>query len=517
MDQARLIKNKYYRFYVANEVILGNAFALIVGDQLTKVFFEHRAVRVSESLLEMIHYLDLFYTLAMAVIMSSLIIWYEQPVRRALGAMNTGQIPDSNDMEKARKRILNEPYFIVLLDAVAWSFGSFLFWYAGSPGGLSIGIGSGLITVVLAFFWVEHVSQHTRIPLFFPEGDLSTVRGVKSTSLRVRFTAMVFAVSLVPLAFIHMTINRFRHMQAMDEMSLPELIQRLEDTIARESALFMILAVVISILVLHHLKRPMTEIIRVMAHVKKGDFSQKAAVYTNDEVGFAGEMLNAMNQGLMERELIKDAFGKYVDRRIRDEILSGKVSLDGERKEATILFADLRNFTPLVAVTPAKDLIYMLNSYFNEISRVIDRNGGLILQFIGDEVEAVFGAPVAREGHEAAAVTTALEMRGRLDMLNRRFRDRGMPPIAHGVGIHTGPVLAANIGSAYRSTYSLIGDTVNLASRIQGLTKAFKTDILVSHEMRERLKDRYGFVPMPETRVKGKSEPVRVYSLPENA
>ncbi len=84
---------------------------------------------------------------------------------------------------------------------------------------------------------------------------------------------------------------------------------------------------------------------------------------------FAGDTLNAMNQGLMECEKINEAFGRYVDPRIRDEILSGRVSLDGERKEVAILFADLRNFTPLVAVTPAKGLIYMLNSYFDEVSR----------------------------------------------------------------------------------------------------------------------------------------------------
>ncbi|MCG8633061.1 MAG: hypothetical protein MI863_04490 [Desulfobacterales bacterium] len=516
MNQARLIKNKFYKFYVANEVIIGNTFALLVGDWMTNIFFDNRVGDAPEEVLIMVYYLDLSYGAVMTVIMSVLIVLYERSIRQCLTAFHRSEPADPGLLEKARRRVLNEPYFIVIMDIIVWLLGSFLFWAVGTPGGIWVGLGSGLITVTLAFFWVEHVSQHTRIPLFFPKGDLSTVQGVKSISLRVRFTSLIFAVSIVPLAFIHITIHRFRQMQMMDEMSLLDLVQRLDDTIIRESAVFMVVAVAFSFLVLHHLKRPVAEIIRVMAHVKKGDFSQKAQVLTNDEIGFAGEMLNAMNQGLVERELIKDTFGKYVDRRIRDEILSGKVPLDGERKEATILFADLRNFTPLVAVTPAKELIYMLNSYFNEISRAIDRNDGLILQFIGDEVEAVFGAPVAREGHEADAVKTALEMRGRLELLNKRFEVRGMPPIAHGVGIHTGPVLAANIGSAYRSAYSLIGDTVNMASRIQGLTKEFRTDILVSEEMQARLKNRYDFIPMPETSVKGKSDPVRVYSLPKD-
>jgi len=512
--QARLIKNKFYKFYVANEVLLGNAMALLLGDWMTNVFFKNRAGGASEDILARVVYLDLSYGAACALVLSGLTIWYEQSIRKCLSGFHSGNWVDGQILENARRRVLNEPYFIVIIDVVAWTIGSFLFWRIGPLGGLRIGLGSGLITVTLAFFWVEHVSQHTRIPLFFPKGDLSTVGGVKSISLRVRFIALLFAVSLVPLSFVHLTIQRFGNSDMTDVDSLIALVGRLEQTIVIESAIFMVLAIVLSFIVLHHLKRPVDEIIRVMDHVKKGDFSQKAKVYTNDEIGFAGEMLNSMNQGLMERELIKDTFGKYVDRRIRDEILSGRVTLDGERKEATILFADLRNFTPLVAVTPAKDLIYMLNSYFTEISQVIDRNGGLILQFIGDEVEAVFGAPVAGEANEDAAVKTALEMRDRLDLLNKRFRDRGMPPIAHGVGIHTGPVLAANIGSAYRSAYSLIGDTVNMASRIQDLTKRFKTDVLVSREIEAVLRDQYEFIAMPETRVRGKVDPVIVYSLP---
>ncbi len=159
----------------------------------------------------------------------------------------------------------------------------------------------------------------------------------------------------------------------------------------------------------------------------------------------------------------------------------------------------------------------MLNSYLNEMADIIDQNGGLILQFIGDEVEAVFGAPVARQGHELAAVKTALEMRERLALINQEFEAKGIAPLSHGVGIHTGPVLAANIGSADRSAYSLIGDTVNMASRIQGLTKEFKTDILVSEQMNKILRNKFDFSPMPEVQVKGKDEPIQVYALGRDA
>jgi adenylate cyclase len=512
MAGEKLIKTRFQYFYISMAVLLGNIIAVAMGHWLTQVLFEHRSMDVSKALLKRVYSLDLFYGALCLVVMSILTLWYERPIRQCLKSFYLGNDPDPILLENARRRILNEPYMIVALDIIVWSLGFVLSWLVGFTAH-GVGIASGLITMTLVFFWVEHVSQHTLVPLFFPEGDLSQVQGVKRISLANRFAALIFAVSVLPLTVIHMTMNRFKQMQMTDEIPLTILISRMEDTITRESILFMVVAVLLSLLVAHHTKRPIVEIIRVMEFVKKGDFSQKAKVFSNDEIGVAGETLNAMTQGLMERELIKDTFGKYVDSKIRDEILKGKLPLDGELKEATVLFADLRNFTPLVAVTPPKELIYVLNAYLNEMAEAIRENGGLILQFIGDEVEAVFGVPVYQSGHELAAVKASLAMRLRLEKLNKRFAQEGISPIAHGVGIHTGAVLAANIGSAERSAYSLIGDTVNLASRIQDLTKTFQTDILVSESIQSLVGDPYDFSPMPEIKVKGKLDPIRVFSL----
>jgi len=513
MTADKRIKTRFQYFRISNAVLIGNMMAVLMGDLLTNILFEHRVGNVSETILKMVNSLDMFYGIFFTVVMLVVVIWYELPIRKCLKSFYLGLETDPLLLEKARRRVLNEPYMIVILDMVGWGLGSFLFWAVGTPHGLGIGIACGLITMTLAFFWVEHVSQHNLVPLFFPKGNLSKVSGVRSISLKARFAALIFAVSLVPLAFIHLTIHRFRQMQMMDEMTLLMLVRRMEETIAKESILFMGVAIGLSWLVVQNMKRPVIEIIRVMGHVKQGDFSKQAKVYTNDEIGFAGEMLNSMTNGLREREFIKDTFGKYVDSRVRDEILRGGIPLDGELKEATILFADLRNFTPLVAVTPPRELIYVLNAYLNEMAEAIKENNGLILQFIGDEVEAVFGAPVYQPDHELAAVKTALTMRQRLARLNKDFASQGISPISHGVGIHTGSVLAANIGSADRSAYSLIGDTVNLASRIQGLTKEFRTDILVSEKVQSIIGNLYDFRPMPEIKVKGKSDPIQVFSL----
>ncbi|MCP3942568.1 MAG: adenylate/guanylate cyclase domain-containing protein [Desulfobacteraceae bacterium] len=517
METDKLIKSRFQYFHISNAVLIGNMIAIFIGDRLTRILFQHRAVDASETFLNRVYYLDIFYGAFCVVTIFIITVWYEKPIRHCLKSFYKGQTPDPVLLENARRRVLNEPHMIVILDMFIWGLGALLLRAVGSPAGGGVGIASGLITTTLAFFWVEYRSQYNLVPLFFPEGDLSTVKGVRNISLKLRFAALILAVSVVPLTFIHLTMYRFKQIQMTDAITPLMLVNRMEETIAKESILFIIIAIALSWLVAHHTRRPIVEIIRVMGYVKRGDFSKKAKVFSNDEIGFAGETLNAMTQGLRERELIKDIFGKYVDEKIRDEILRGRVPMNGELKEATILFADLRNFTPLVAVTPPKELIYVLNAYFHEMAQAIKENNGLILQFIGDEVEAVFGAPIHQPGHELAAIKTALAMRLRLEQLNKRLKNEGIDPIAHGVGIHTGSVLAANIGSTDRYAYSLIGDTVNLASRIQGLTKEFQTDILVSETIQSLLKDHYNFQAMPEIKVKGKSNPIRVFSLNHEA
>ena len=152
---------------------------------------------------------------------------------------------------------------------------------------------------------------------------------------------------------------------------------------------------------------------------------------------------------------------------IRDEILAGKVSLDGELKEVTVLFADLRNFTPMVEKTPPQEVVRIINSYFKEMDEAIKQYHGLVLHYIGDEIVAVFGAPLFRENHPTLAVQAAREMRHRLHTVNRTLEQAGYPGLSHGIGIDTGLVLAANIGSPDRLSYTLVGDTVNVASGLQ--------------------------------------------------
>jgi class 3 adenylate cyclase len=159
---------------------------------------------------------------------------------------------------------------------------------------------------------------------------------------------------------------------------------------------------------------------------------------------------------------------------------------------------------------PPDDVVRDLNAYFTLMEGAIRGNGGLVLQFIGDEIEAVFGAPIASPDHADQALRAALEMRRRLAAWNTERAGRGVS-LRHGIGIHTGQVLAGNIGSPDRLAYALVGDAVNLASRLQSLTKEVDATILVSGDTVRRLKETFPLQALPAVRVKGRSAEVAVY------
>jgi len=258
---------------------------------------------------------------------------------------------------------------------------------------------------------------------------------------------------------------------------------------------------------------PLRRLEREMAAVGRGELDGRVPVEANDEIGAVGEGFNRMLEGLREREVIRETFGKYVTREVRDEILAGRASFDGQLEEVTVLFADLRDFTPWVERTEPREVVRDLNEYFTEMEAAIRGERGLVLQYIGDEIEAVFGAPLHAGDHADRALRAAREMRRRLAELNARRAGAGKPPLRNGIGIHTGTVLAGNIGSAERLTYALVGDAVNLASRIQGLNKELGTDILLSEATRGRLSNGGGLETLPAVRVKGRSVEVSVFSV----
>lgn len=457
-----------------------------------------------------------------SLLVASFQIIYESPIRKAFRGMILGQEVSPRTLARGRRRLLNSPYVMVLVNLAVWCAAAFVFSRAVATVSEARHVAAmvamraiiiGLITSSAAFFLLDHMIQHRLAVLLFPEGGLSRVRGVVKSRLVVRLLALIFTTVIVPFAAVLLTIRASARAVLMGVRPADVVLERMQTVVVVEAIIFVITACALTGLMAMSLRIQLREIVGVLREVARGRFGRQVVVTSNDEIGFTADAINEMTKGLLERDLIKETFGKYVSREVRDEILAGNIPLDGEHKEVTVLFADLRNFTPMVESTPPKEVVGIINSYFKEMSEAVQQEGGLVLQFIGDEIEAVFGAPLALDDHPRRAARAALEMRRRLALLNQDMAQRGYPPLQHGVGIHSGQALAANIGSPDRLSYALVGDTVNLASRLQGLSKEFDADILLSDATAAFLGPEFDLRELPPTLVKGKSDPVRIFAL----
>ncbi len=258
---------------------------------------------------------------------------------------------------------------------------------------------------------------------------------------------------------------------------------------------------------------PVARLVRVMRRVRGGDLEQTIEVERHDEIGFLGATFDEMLAGLRERERIRDAFGRFVSRDVAAHYLSGRIPLDGERRAVTVLFQDIRGFTNLSETMPPERVRRILNRVFTGLVAAVEAEGGTVNQFLGDGMLAIFGAPVQCDDHPVRAARAALGMVARLDAVNRQFEAAGLPRLEIGVGVHTGEVVVGPFGPDERLTYTVVGDTVNLASRIEGLTRDLGTTILVSDATAAHLGWEFRLGRRAVRSVKGRSRPVEVVEL----
>ncbi len=243
-----------------------------------------------------------------------------------------------------------------------------------------------------------------------------------------------------------------------------------------------------------------------------------APVWTVTGGGVLGIALQVVAEQL-EKLRVRRTLERYVSKPVADEILRHgeeyQDSLRGERKSVAILFSDIRGFTTISEQSDPVPLVEQLNEYFTVMVDVVMKHDGTLSKFIGDAIMALYGAPLSKGAVDDAwrAVATAHEMRVRLAELHRQWAARGLPQLKIGVGLNFGEVVVGDIGSPQRREYTVIGDPVNVASRVEGLNKDFGTDILLTESVYELVKDRVEAELRGETAVKGRGKPVKVYAL----
>ncbi len=420
-------------------------------------------------------------------------------------------------------RLYAVPWRELLSDIFAWLLigagisGAYLL-RLGAPGltGFKILLGSlafGLLGGMLHF-----ISMERRIIEFFREAKgksavVNPKRTVSVTTKMLFFTVSVlFLMAVMVLLMVFMDVNFLLNHK---DLLGPEIYMGVFKEILFAFVVLLILSAAILRNYSKNLKAMLTLQLRTMEDIRKGDYSHEVSVVSNDEFGLIAAETNAMLSGLKERDFCQVSFGMYMTPEVSDRILKGEVALEGELRDATILFCDLRGYTPFVEKRDPKEVVRFLNAYFSEMEQAIRNHEGIVLQYIGDEIEAVFGAPAELADHPGKAVQAALEMRRRLEGLNAERVAAGEAPVAHGIGIHSGQVLAGSVGSPERLVYAMVGDTVNVASRIQSLNKKFGTDILISQSTKDRLVgDDIPVFSLGETLLKGKSEEVAIYKVP---
>lgn len=288
--------------------------------------------------------------------------------------------------------------------------------------------------------------------------------------------------------------------------------RRLQKNLVVLFVVAVIIALALAVALGRAVSRPIDMLAGQVRRIADGDFGATILLRRRDEFGQLADSVNDMAKGLAEKEKVRDLLGKVVSREVAAELLSRDITLGGEEREVTVLFSDIRNFTALCEDHQPGEVVAVLNRYLSAMSAAIENEGGVVDKYVGDAVMALFGAPIARDDDPQRAVRAAIGMQRSLAALNSQFSAEGLPILQSGIGVHTGRVIAGNLGSTSRLNYTVIGDAVNLAARLESLTKTLDAEILVSGETRSRAEG-FAYRLLDEVQVRGRVATVTVFAV----
>ena len=282
-----------------------------------------------------------------------------------------------------------------------------------------------------------------------------------------------------------------------------------ERTLMFVIALALLLAALLSRTLRRLFVQPLADVMRAATQIGERRFGIRIRHQRRDEVGQLYDSFNHMAALLEDRERLHDTFGRYVDHRVRDAILTGQLDPKGTQIQAAVLFADLRSFTTKSEHLPPHEVLALLNRYLSRMTAAVEAAGGTVDKFIGDAVMAVFGAPLAQEDCALRAVQAARAMVAELAELN--LEQPGKEPWKVAIGVNVGPCVAGSVGAPTRMQYTVVGDTVNLASRLQELAKKLDVEVVVSEAVAQACGDKLEVRGLGAFDIRGRSQQATCY------
>lgn len=451
--------------------------------------------------------------------------WLVLSLRRPFEALLRGQAVPRVPLSRARRRVINLPWWGALVAVVAWGLciPAFLLPLAATrtpldpqvylhfPAAFLI---SAFIASTQSVFLVELVSQRLLYPVFFRDAQPSRFPGGMALTLRGRGLLWWIASNVCPIVSLLL-------LQIAGAGTGTEGESGPDPQVAVVVGLIWIGFGLLTALLLSDLViRPVAELRRVAQAVTQNQLDGQIAMRRADEFGELLSDIDQMREGLRERERIRaerdhvrQTFGMHVGHDVAQQILELDPDRFGIEAVVTVMFVDIRDYTARGARLAPFQVVSLLNEFLAVMVPVIEDHGGLVNKFLGDGFMALFGH-TGRPEHAEAAVAAARQLLDDLDELNSRLRARGEHPLQIGIGIHTGPAIVGNIGAPKRQEFTAIGDAVNVASRVEGLTKVVREPVLLTTATcAAMLHQADGIEELRPQRVKGQPEPLRICRL----
>jgi len=432
--------------------------------------------------------------------------------------LRAGRATDSESLTQARRRLIHLPWFAAAICGIAWflcipiflgallqiqyPLDARLLWHL--PISFCV---SGFIAITHTFFLVELASHWGLFPVFFRDARADLTPNIFTLSLRGRGIMWAVSASICPIASLLLLIFAPR-----SPVMSAEWLAVFVGVVGIAFGIFT--ALMLSCLI----AKPIDQLREAADAVSRGDLNidlGPAGAGRADEFGRLLSEFDHMVRELKDKEKLRQTFGLHVGRRAAEQILARDPGLSGVEEEITVMFVDMRSWTARASASAPADVVEVMNDFFRVTVRVVEEEyRGMVNKYLGDGFMAIFGVGDSSSNHARDAVAAGRQILSAVKKLNDELSAKSRAPIQIGIGIHSGPAIVGSVGSPQRLEFTAIGNTVNIASRIEGLTKTMGRPLLVTAAVRQRSGDSFSFEELPPQEVRGIDGRMAVFAVP---